>query len=148
MLIGEYKSKLSAKGRLAFPKRFREEMGDKLVVTKGYENSLIVVPVDGWKALAEGTEDKPFLFGSARETSRFLLGGASEVELDEQGRFIVPPYLREYANLGEEVVFLGLNKYVEVWDKKHWEEHQQYLSDHIGEIAEKLGQIDLKTKND
>ena len=146
MLIGQYHSKVSVKGRIAFPKKFREEMGDKLVVTMGYEGSLLMVPVEGWKALIEGTENKPFIFGSARDTNRFLLGGASEVELDAQGRFVVPPYLREYAKIGGEIVFLGLNKYVEVWDKQRWLEHQKYLGEHIGEIAEKLGEIDIKQK--
>lgn len=144
MLIGQYHSKVSVKGRVAFPKKFREEIGDKLVVTMGYEGSLIIVPADGWKALIEGTENKPFIFGSARDTNRFLLGGATEVGLDSQGRFVVPPYLREYAKIDQELVFLGLNKYVEVWDKTRWLEHQKYLSEHIGEIAEKLGEIDLK----
>jgi MraZ protein len=148
MLIGQYHSKVNLKGRAAFPKKFREELGDRLVVTMGYEGSLIIVSSDGWKALIEGTENKPFIFGSARDTNRFLLGGATEVELDSQGRFVVPPYLREYGKLEEEVVFLGLNKYVEVWDKKHWQEYQKYLDEHIGEIAEKLGQIDLKTKDE
>jgi len=146
MLIGQYHAKISVKGRVAFPKKFREVLGDKLVVTMGYENSLIMVSADGWQALVEGAEDKPFLFGSARDTNRFLLGGASEIELDAQGRFVIPPYLREYAKLGSEAVLLGLNKYVEIWDKNHWLEHQKYLGEHIGEIAEKLGQIDLSRK--
>lgn len=144
MLIGQYHSKVSVKGRIAFPKKFRDVLGDKLVVTMGYEGSLIIVSEDGWKALIEGTEDKPFLFGSARDTNRFLLGSASEVELDEQGRFVIPSYLRDYAKINQELVFLGLNKYVEVWDKQRWLEHQKYLGEHIGEIAEKLGEIDLK----
>lgn len=148
MLIGQYKSKASIKGRVSFPKKFREEMGDKLVVTMGYEGCLIIVPKEGWKALIEGTENKPFIFGSARDTNRFLLGGASEVELDTQGRFVIPPYLREYAKLGQEAVFLGLNKYVELWDSRLWIEHQKFLGEHIEEIAEKLGEIDLKTKNE
>lgn len=148
MLIGQYHSKVNLKGRVAFPKKFREELGDRLVVTMGYEGSLIIVSSDGWRTLIEGTENKPFIFGSARDTNRFLLGGATEVELDSQGRFVVPPYLREYGKLGEEVVFLGLNKYVEVWDKKHWQEYQKYLDEHIGKIAEKLGQVDLKNKDE
>jgi len=140
MLIGQYRAKISPKGRIAFPKKFREELGDNLVVTVGYENSLMVVSGQDWQALIEGTENKPFILGSARNTNRFLLGEASEVTLDGQGRFILPVYLRDYARIGEEVVFLGLNKYIEVWDKKLWEEYQKYLHEHISEIAEKLTQ--------
>jgi len=146
MIIGQYKSKVSLKGRVSFPKKFREEMGEKLVVTLGYEGSLIVVSAEGWRALLEGTENKPFFFGSARDTSRFLLGGASEIELDAQGRFVIPPFLREYGKIGNEIVFLGLSKYVEVWDKNRWEEHQKYLGEHIEEIGEKLAEIDLSKR--
>ncbi len=140
MLIGQFRTKISPKGRLAFPKKFREVLGDNLVLTVGYENSLMVVSAKDWHSLIEVAADKPFVLGSARNTNRFLLGEASEVCLDEQGRFIIPAYLREYAKMGEEVVFLGLNRYVEAWDKGVWEEYQKYLNEHIGEIAEKLTQ--------
>jgi len=143
MLIGQYRSKISPKGRTAFPKKFREELGDSLVVTVGLESSLMVVSSKDWESLIEGTQDKPFILGSARDTSRFLLGEATEVVLDEQGRFIIPAYLREHAKMKEEVVFLGLNKYVEIWDKQIWEEYQKYLNEHIGEIAERLGQLNV-----
>lgn len=142
MLIGQFRSKISPKGRVAFPKKFREELGDSLVVTVGYENSLMVVSAKEWQSLIEATKNKPFVLGSARDTNRFLLGEASEVNLDEQGRFIVPGYLREYAKMEEEVIFLGLNKYVEVWDKAAWEKYQQYLNANIGQIAEKLTELD------
>lgn len=144
MLVGQYHTKISPKGRVAFPKRFREITGDSLVITVGYENSLMVVSQKDWHSLVEGTEGKSFIFGSARDTNRFLLGEASEVNLDAQGRCILPGYLREYAKVGGEVVFLGLNQYVEIWDKKVWEEYQKYLHENIEGIAEKLGQIDAK----
>lgn len=144
MLIGQYKSKVSNKGRIAFPKRFREELGDSLVITVGYENSLMVVSSKEWKALIEGTEGKPFILNSARDTNRFLLGQASEIQLDEQGRFVLPSYLRDHAKVTEEVVVLGLNKYAEIWDRKIWEEYQKFLNENIGNIAKELGQIDAK----
>jgi MraZ protein len=140
MLIGQYRAKVSAKGRIAFPKKFRDSLGDNLVVTVGYEKSLMVVSAKDWQSLIEATKDKPFILNSARDTNRFLLGEASEVDLDDQGRFIIPSYLREYGGLGEEVVFLGLNKYVEIWDKTAWEKYQQYLNENIGEIAERLSE--------
>lgn len=143
MIIGQYHAKISPKGRIAFPKKFREALGDNLVITVGYESSLMIVSAKDWQSLVEATQDKPFIFGSARDTNRFLLGEASEVDLDEQGRFVLPAYLREYAKMTEEVVFLGLNKYVEVWDKKVWEEYQKYLHENIGQIAEKLGQTNV-----
>jgi len=144
MLIGQFRSKISPKGRVAFPKKFREELGDSLVVTVGYENSLMVVSAKEWQSLVEGTAGKSFIFDSSRDTNRFLLGEAREIGLDEQGRFVLPSYLREHAKMKEEVVFLGLSKYVEMWDKGVWGEYQKYLNENIGKIAEKLGQINAK----
>jgi len=138
MLLGQFDAKVGEKGRLAFPKRFRNELGDKIIVTYGFENSLMIVSEKNWKSLLEGTEDKPFLLSSARDTQRFLLGGATVVELDSQGRFVLPEYLREFAGVSDEVVFIGLYKYVEVWDKKKWNEQRIKIQKNITEVAESL----------
>ena len=138
MLIGQFEGKIDRKGRSAFPKKFREILGDKLIVTLGYENSLIIVSEENWKQLLEGTEGKPFIQSETRETQRFLLGGASSVELDSKGRFIIPAYLREFAKIENEIVFLGLSRYVEVWDKKRWEEYRGNLEKNIDRISQRL----------
>ncbi len=138
MLLGQYEGKVGAKGRLAFPKKFRSVLGDKLIITQGYENSLIVVSEEGWQKLLEGTEGKPFTVGAARQTERFLLGGASEVRLDAKGRFIVPAYLRNYAKITSEVIFIGLARYVEIWDRDRWGEYSKELAGKAAVIAERL----------
>jgi len=138
MLIGQYEGKLGVKGRVAFPKKFRGELGDKLIITLGYENSLIVVSEPNWKALLEGTEGKPFIQSEARETQRFLLGGAVEVELDSKGRFILPLFLRQFAKIEGEIVFLGLSRYVEIWDKSSWELYRKKLEGKIVRISQRL----------
>lgn len=138
MLIGQFEGKIDKKGRSAFPKKFREILGDKLIVTLGYENSLIIVSEENWKQLLEGTEGKPFIQSETRETQRFLLGGATSLELDSKGRFIVPVYLREFAKIENEIVFLGLSRYVEVWDKKRWEEYRGELEKNIDRISQRL----------
>lgn len=138
MLIGQYEGKVGEKNRVAFPKRFRAELGDKLIVTLGYEKSLIVVSEKGWKALLEGTEERPFIQSEARETQRFLLGGASLIELDSKGRFIIPNYLRDFAEIKDEVMFIGLSRYVEIWDKKRWLNYSLNLEKNIDRIAKRL----------
>ena len=138
VLIGQYDGKLGAKGRIAFPKKFREVLGDSLIVTLGYENSLIVVSEKGWKALLEGTEGKPFIQSETRETQRFLLRGASNVELDSKGRFVIPAYLRDFAKIKGDVIFLGLSRYVEIWDKTLWEEYRTGLEKNIDKISQRL----------
>jgi MraZ protein len=138
MLIGQYEGKIGEKHQAALPKKFREVLGEKLIVTKGFENCLIVVSEENWKTLLEGTEGKPFTNKSTRELQRFLLGNATYVELDAKGRFVLPEYLRNFAQIKSEIIFAGIQRFIEIWDKKHWDEHQQQLSKDIGFIAEKL----------
>jgi len=138
MLLGQYEGKVGAKNRIAVPKKIRTIIGNKLIITFGYEKSLIIVSEEGWKALLEGTEGKPFIQQEARETQRFLLGGASFVELDDKGRFIIPNYLRSFAEIKNEVIFLGLSRYVELWDKTNWETYKKFLEKNIDKISQKL----------
>lgn len=138
MLIGQYDSKVDKKGRLSFPKKFREILGNKLIVTLGYENSLIVVSEENWKALLEGTEGRPFIQSETRQTQRFLLGGATSFQSDNKGRFILPAYLREFGRIKNEVVFLGLSRYVEIWDKQRWIVYRKGLEKNIDNISKRL----------
>jgi len=146
MLIGQYEGKVGEKHQAALPKKFREVLGDKLIVTKGFENCLIVVSEANWKTLLEGTDGRPFTSKSTRELQRFLLGNANYVELDAKGRFVLPEYLREFAKLKDEVIFAGIQRFVEIWDKKSWDKHQNELAKDIGFIAEKLTEPVENTK--
>ena len=138
MLLGQHESKVDVKGRTALPKKLRSTLGDKIIITLGYENSLIIVSEEGWRALLEGTEGKPFIQQEARETQRFLLGGASTVELDDKGRFVIPGYLRDFAKIKNEAVFLGLSRYVEMWDKGTWKAYREHLEKNIDRISKRL----------
>lgn len=143
MLIGEFKNQVGEKNRVAFPKKFREELGEKLIITQGYEGCLVIVSPSQWQTMIDESSSGPFVSQSVRETSRFLLGGASEVELDDQGRFVISPNLIEYAQIKNEIIFLGLNRWVEVWDAEKWLQHKQYIVEHSSEIADKLSEITL-----
>lgn len=138
MLIGQYEVKVDEKGRTAFPKKFREILGNKIIATLGYESSLIVVAESEWESLLEGTRGRPFIEYETRETQRFLLGGASQLELDSKGRFIIPEYLRTFAGIKSEVIFLGLSRYVEIWDKTRWQTYQRRLEKNIEGISARL----------
>jgi MraZ protein len=144
MLLGQYDSRVDEKNRIILPKRFKEELGGKFIATKGFEHSIIIISENEWKQVLEVTEGRSFLESGARETQRFLLGGASFVELDKKGRFILPGYLKIFADIKEEVTFVGLNWRVEMWNKKHWEEHNNKLEDEgrIETIAERLTKKD------
>jgi MraZ protein len=138
MVIGQYTGKVDEKSRVAFPKKFREEFGDELIITQGFESSLIIVPIERWKTLLEGTLDRPLIDTNAREVQRFLLGQANEVALDEKGRLLIPDYLKTFAGIETEVIFLGLSRYVEVWNKTTWDSYNTGLRERIPTIAEKL----------
>jgi MraZ protein len=140
MIIGQYEGKVGEKARIAFPSKFRDEMGDNLILTKGLENNLLIISENNWKTLLEGTEGKPFTDKSTREMQRFLLGNATSVVLDAKRRFVIPDYLRTHAGIQEEeeIIFAGINRFVEVWNKKTWEEQQERLTKNIESIAERL----------
>lgn len=145
MLLGQYESKIGEKHQVGLPKKFRDVLGEHLIVTKGFENCLIIVSEENWKTLLEGTEGKPFTNKSTREMQRFLLGNASDVELDQKGRFVVPEYLRQFAHIQIDVVFVGIQRFVELWDKKNWEKHQEELGKDIESIAERLNISDQES---
>lgn len=138
MLIGEYFNKVGEKNRIALPKKFREILGEKVIVTRGYEDCIIVVNEKQWSKLLSIFDDKPFTTSPVRDTRRFLIGGASEVEYDNQGRFVIPANLKDFAGIEREVVFVGLVDWVEVWDKNRWDKRMSLVKPSAAKIAEEL----------
>ena len=141
MLIGEYKSRVGEKKRVSLPKKFRDELGENLILTRGYENALIVVNEELWKKVATEVIDGSFINKDIRDTSRFLVGGAKEINLDDQGRFVIPETLFKHANLKKDVIFIGLVNWVEIWEKERWQERLEYLKEHGEEIAEEINKM-------
>ncbi|MCH7729996.1 cell division/cell wall cluster transcriptional repressor MraZ [Patescibacteria group bacterium] len=139
MLIGQYFTKLTEKGRCALPKKFRRQLGDKAIIAKWYEGCLVVVGEKLWEVLLiKLTGKSEIITQPVRDTDRFILGSAFEFTTDSQGRFVIPKVLREYAGLKEEVVFVGLGERVEVWSKGAWSQREDYVQKHASELVEKL----------
>ncbi|MBM7855930.1 MraZ protein [Desulfohalotomaculum tongense] len=141
MFMGEYAHTIDAKGRLIIPARFREGLGDRFVVTKGLDNCLFVYPQHEWAALEQKLKSLPFTRADARAFVRFFFSGASECELDKQGRILIPANLREYARLSKEVMVLGVSSRVEIWSRERWDEYNATAEENFEEIAEKI--VDL-----
>ncbi len=139
-LLGRFDSVIGEKHRTAFPKKFRDILGDALIVTKGLETCLVITTDKNWEALVDGIRNDPFTDSDKRELQRYLFGNAAEIVLDSLRRFIIPGYLLEYANLEKEVIFIGIDNRVEVWDKKEWEVRQQKFTPDIAKIADRLGE--------
>jgi len=138
MIIGEYTSKITDNKRVAIPKKFRAQLGQNLILTRGYEKALILVNKDMWSKVAGEVVGGSFINKDIRDTSRFLVGSAVEFTPDTQGRIVIPQSLFGYAELKEEVVFLGLVNWIEVWSKSLWQERLKYLSENSDEIANHL----------
>lgn len=138
MLIGQYEAHLTSKSQISFPKKFRIELGEEIIITKGLESCLVIVSKKNYKALLAGSEKKSYLDQETREMQRYILGNAYEAKLDAKGRFIMPDFLKEYAHLQGNIVFAGIMKYVEVWDKSLWEDNQKFISVRIPTITKQL----------
>ena len=124
MLTGEYQYTLDPKGRLNFPARLREELGDRFVVTKGLDGCLFVYGMEEWQRILEKLRELPL--SSARHLQRFLASGAAEVEPDKQGRILIPAELKKQVFIDKELVTMGAMRRIEIWSKEVWENPEAY----------------------
>ena len=141
MLIGEYTHNLDPKKRLSVPAKFRKELGDGAVLTRGLDGCLWLFPSGQWAQLAERISALPMAQADSRSFARLLLSGATEVQFDSLGRILVPEYLKAYAGLQREVVVAGVHTRIELWDKSAWAEYKKKLERNGDAIAQKLGEM-------
>lgn len=141
MFMGEYNHAIDPKGRLIIPSKFREELGEEFVVTRGLDGCLFVFPNDAWQEFEKKLNALPLTNKSARQFSRFFVAGATQCELDKQGRILLPVCLREFAGLDKDVVLTGMLNRIEIWSKEKWTENNSY--DDMDEIAEQMTDIGL-----
>ena len=144
MLIGSYTQKVGPRYRVALPAKFRRILGKKIILTRGYEGCLLIIPDKSWQELLSSVAEGPFVSRAVRDTTRFLLGSAFEIELDDQGRFVLPEALRTYAEIEKEAVFAGLGRWVEIWDGGRWVERQKYLDKRGSALAERLAKANAR----
>ena len=140
MFIGEYQHVIDEKGRLAIPMAFRSRLKKGAVVTRGLDNCLVVYENSEWKKLADKIAALPINKADDRAFQRFMLAGAMAVDIDGQGRAVLPEYLRQYAKLGKEAVVAGLYNRLEIWDKALWEKYKAETEKNSNDIAERLGE--------
>lgn len=143
MFIGEYQHTMDAKGRLFIPARLREGLGEVAVATKGLDRCLFLFSSDEWQNIEGKLRKLPLARADARAFARLFFSGAAEVEVDKQGRVLIPAHLRDYAGLGKDVVILGVSSRVEIWDREEWARYSNAAGDSYEEIAEKIVDLDL-----
>ncbi len=138
MLIGEYSYNMDVKGRMNFPTKLKEDLGDTFIITKGLDNCLFVFSLEEWTRLAEEIKSLPR--SKSITMQRFYFGSAQEVIPDKQGRILIPSNLREYASIEKDVVVVGALNRAEIWSKYNWNKVCENLSpESIAETMEELG---------
>lgn len=139
MLRGQYSHNIDPKGRLIIPAKFRDDLGEHFVITKGMENCLYVYPEAEWNAFEEKLNALPTTTNkTARKFAQFYQSSAADGELDKQGRTLVPSVLRDFAMLEKEVVFIGMGKHAEIWDKARWDAKNAEVEADIEDIAAEM----------
>ncbi|MBR6874155.1 MAG: division/cell wall cluster transcriptional repressor MraZ [Ruminococcus sp.] len=137
-LKGTFYQSMDAKGRMTFPAKLREIIGESFTITKGGDGCLLVYSNEDFERLSEAVRK---LSSKDRNVQRLLMGNANEVEADKQGRILIPPTLRAYAGLDKEVAVVGVSNRCEIWDRQKWDSFND--SADIGALLDTLEGIDL-----
>ena len=138
MFMGEYHHTIDEKGRIIIPSKFREDLGEKFIITRGIENCLFVYSLSSWEKITNKLEALPFTKKDARQFVRFFLSGATTAEFDKQGRVNITSPLISYANLQKDCVVIGTGDRLEIWSQEDWNAFFESASSNMSDIAENL----------
>ncbi len=141
--MGEYHHSIDNKGRVIVPSKFREELGEMFIITRGLDQCLFGYPLSEWKVIEDKLKSLPLTKKDARAFTRFFFSGATESELDKQGRINIPAPLMQYAKLEKECVILGVSNRIEIWSKQIWEDYFSQSEESFAEIAENMIGFDI-----
>jgi len=143
MFIGEYNHSVDTKGRVSVPAKFREELGDCFILTKGLDNCLFIYSMDEWRILENKLKQLPLTNRDARAFVRFFFSGATECELDPQGRIRIPTNLRDHAILEKDAVIIGVGTRIEIWSNLEWQKYNSDDNLSYDEIASKMAELGI-----
>jgi MraZ protein len=143
MFLGEFEHSVDDKGRLAVPAKFRAELSGGLVVTRGLDRCLFIWPMEEWRAIAQKLGQLSLMNADARRIHRLIFSGATDTIPDRLGRILLPAYLREYAELQDQVVVVGLMNRMEIWNRDHWAAERSLAEQDSAQLAEHLFNLNL-----
>lgn len=143
MFIGEFSHNVDTKGRVAIPAKFRSKISGGAIITRGLDRCLFVFTKKDWEKLAGKLIELPLSQSNSRAFVRLMLSGASDVNLDSQGRILVPDYLRKYAGVTKTVKVIGVYNRMEIWNGKNWEVYKKKTESASDEIAEKMADLGI-----
>lgn len=138
MFMGEFHHSIDDKGRLILPAKFREDLGDNFIITRGLEECLFIYSISEWEKITHKLNNLPFTKKDARSFMRFFLSGATATEFDKQGRINITSPLISYADLKKECVIIGVGDRIEVWSKDKWDDFYNSNKEKLSDIAETL----------
>lgn len=138
MLMGEFHHNIDEKGRLIIPSKFRSELGERFIITKGLDKCLFVYSMNEWNKIIEKLSILQFTKKNVRAFERAFIGGASTIEFDRQGRINITSPLVHYANISKECVIIGVNERLEIWSKEEFEKYMKENEESLEEITEDL----------
>ena len=141
MFIGEYQATLDEKGRISIPAKFRPQLKQKVVITRGLDSSLFLYSLEEWKKLATKLASLPISTANTRSFQRLMLAGAMDCEIDKQGRVTLPAYLKDFAKIRKKAVVAGLYNRVEIWSEELWQAYKLQTEAASNAIAEQLGSL-------
>ncbi len=142
IFLGEYNHNIDTKQRVIVPSKFRDELGTSFVITKGYDECVFIYDLNEWEVLVNKVKALPKGDPSVRKFERFFIGGASILDVDSQGRVVIPKTIKEYAKIEKEVVFLGVSNRIELWSKELWDKYndeENFVDDSLAEKMALLG---------
>lgn len=138
MLLGSFETRLTEKNRIAIPRKLRNELEENIILARGYEGCVLLLDSKRWDGLLGLIAKEPILNLSVRDTFRFIIAGAFEVEIDKQGRIVVPQALKEFGDLSEDIAILGMKDWIEIWNKDRWVKRLDEITKSADDIAERL----------
>jgi MraZ protein len=138
MFLGEFEHAVDDRGRIAIPAKFRAALTDGMVLTRGIDRCLVIWPMEDWRAFTDGLRQMPMLAGDARRMQRFFLSGAADAVPDRLGRVLIPANLRDYAQLSDQAIVIGVGDRVEIWSPLNWASERSSAEDQSAELAEHL----------
>ena len=143
MFIGEYNHTLDKKGRIIIPSKFRPNLGDKFIMTKGLDNCLFIYPMEEWEKFEDKLKTLPLTNRDARAFVRFFFAGATECSLDKQGRILIPANLRSHSNLEKDAIVIGVSTRIEIWSEDDWEDYTNDDNLSYESIAENMADLGI-----
>ena len=138
MFKGEFKHSIDDKGRVILPAKLRENLGERVVISRGLDPCLYIYTTEGWDAFAAKLDALPLLDTRSRKIHQYFMSGAVDCDLDKQGRIVVPPNLRKILGNEKELTLVGEGRRIEIWSETAWNDHISEVSEDIGSITDGL----------